>query len=105
VPFDTIRHSKIPRRDKGAVVDFWRNFDNLFLKIHHLSGSQKKGRRQEIIPPPCLFMSPATALHPPAHILIRSGGCALRVKLKRVVLRHPVELFITCALKWSGYCA
>jgi hypothetical protein len=36
------------------------------------------GRRQKIIPPPGLSLRPSAALHPPAHILICTGGCALQ---------------------------
>lgn len=42
VRFDTIRQPKLREAINGSVVDFWRNFRNLFLKMHHLSGSQKE---------------------------------------------------------------
>jgi hypothetical protein len=40
--FGAIKQPKSREARKGSVVDFWRNFHNLFLKIHHLSGSQKE---------------------------------------------------------------
>jgi hypothetical protein len=58
------------------------------------------GPRQKIAPPSCLSFGPTDfrcgALHPPAHILICTGGCALQLNyIRRTnIRRNLVELFL-----------
>jgi hypothetical protein len=42
IDFGTTGKQKLREVIIARMVDFWRNFHNLFLKIHHLSGSQKE---------------------------------------------------------------
>ena len=49
----------------------------------------------------CWFSVPSTALHPPAHILICTGGCALQpnqVSEDSGIRRNLMELFISVTL-------